>query len=113
MTTYPRLTRALSDATAGISTLPPRWGVHVPCRDDVPLFDAALEHLESKSERQRRSADVVAAKKMCRACPMRDRCEAWAIEHFEHRGVWGATTPQERASIHRRRTRKTGRKALR
>jgi WhiB family redox-sensing transcriptional regulator len=44
-----------------------------------------------------------AAKAVCAACPARVRCLEWALEAGETEGVWGGTTPQERAAIRRRR----------
>lgn len=35
------------------------------------------------------------AKSICRRCPFRAECLAWAIEHDE-RGIWGGTTRDER-----------------
>lgn len=43
-----------------------------------------------------------AAKAMCAACPARARCLEWALKANEIEGVWGGTTPAERATIRRR-----------
>jgi WhiB family transcriptional regulator, redox-sensing transcriptional regulator len=37
---------------------------------------------------------------VCSACPARIRCLDWAIRAGEKAGVWGGTTPEERALIH-------------
>ena len=51
-----------------------------------------------------RAADP--AKAVCAACPVRVRCLEWAMQFNETEGVWGGTTPAERAAIRReRRTR--------
>jgi len=47
------------------------------------------------------------AKAVCAACPARVRCLEWALESGEAEGVWGGTTPGERAAI--RRARRAGR----
>ncbi len=39
------------------------------------------------------------AKRICRACPARTPCLAWALENGVTDGVWGATTPDERRAI--------------
>jgi WhiB family transcriptional regulator, redox-sensing transcriptional regulator len=36
------------------------------------------------------------AKRICRACPARTPCLAWALENGITDGVWGAITPDER-----------------
>lgn len=38
-----------------------------------------------------------AAKAVCRACPARARCLEWAVQAGERAGVWGGTSPDERA----------------
>jgi WhiB family redox-sensing transcriptional regulator len=42
------------------------------------------------------------AKAVCTACPARAGCLEWALEANEVEGVWGGTTPAERAEIRRR-----------
>ena len=39
------------------------------------------------------------AKAVCRACPVRLKCLDWAVEANERAGVWGGTTPGERAQL--------------
>lgn len=41
------------------------------------------------------------AKAMCLACPVLADCLRYALEHGEAEGIWGATTPVERAAVHR------------
>jgi WhiB family redox-sensing transcriptional regulator len=48
-------------------------------------------------------------REVCRRCPFLDECREWAVVHNEAAGVWGATTPDEREAIRRRRAR--GRRA--
>lgn len=40
------------------------------------------------------------AKAVCRACPVKQRCLAFAIEHREY-GVWGETTESDRRAMRR------------
>ncbi len=46
------------------------------------------------------------AKAVCRACPVRSECLAFALATGSHDGIWGGTTPYER-----RRLRKVARRA--
>jgi WhiB family redox-sensing transcriptional regulator len=42
-----------------------------------------------------------AAKSVCLACPVRAECLAYALDHNERHGVWGGTSPNERAQVRR------------
>ena len=39
------------------------------------------------------------AKQICRTCPVRAPCLAWALDHEVADGVWGGTTADERRTI--------------
>ena len=41
------------------------------------------------------------AKRICRACPVRTPCLAWALANSVSSGVWGGTTEEERSAIRR------------
>lgn len=41
------------------------------------------------------------AKRICRVCPARARCLAWALDHGVDSGVWGGITENERRAIRR------------
>jgi WhiB family transcriptional regulator, redox-sensing transcriptional regulator len=41
------------------------------------------------------------AKRICRACPVRERCLAWALEAGAATGIWGGTTDDERRALRR------------
>lgn len=45
-----------------------------------------------------------AAKKLCRACPRRDECLAWAVETRQADGIYGAMTATERLNLQSRRS---------
>ena len=79
------------------------WHERAECRDhDRELFfDPAHE---GHAERVRREQ---AAKKVCATCPVRAECLRFAESVPERFGVWGGTTPRERAK-RRRRVRRTG-----
>jgi len=42
------------------------------------------------------------AKATCRACPARDECLAYALEHDIGFGVWAGKTPEERRKLRQR-----------
>lgn len=45
---------------------------------------------------------ISAAKQVCAACPLREACLSFAL-HSDVYGVWGGTTREERAELHRTR----------
>lgn len=44
---------------------------------------------------------------ICRRCPVTHDCLAYALDTDERHGVWGGTTPQDRAALRRLTRRKT------
>ena len=47
--------------------------------------------------------EINATKAICRdECPVREACLAYAIEARENHGIWGGTSPDERARVRRR-----------
>ncbi|WP_372493297.1 WhiB family transcriptional regulator [Gordonia alkaliphila] len=46
-----------------------------------------------------KGASARPAKKICRRCDVREKCLNAALSAGEMHGVWGGTTPQERAAI--------------
>lgn len=45
------------------------------------------------------SRDEAYAISICRRCPVRDACLDWAMRAEESHGIWGGTTPRDRARI--------------
>lgn len=45
------------------------------------------------------AGSAIAAKQVCRRCPVEAECLVYALTHDERFGVWGATTPTERRRI--------------
>lgn len=41
------------------------------------------------------------AKRVCLGCPVREQCLTYALDNDERFGVWGATSPAERAKLRR------------
>lgn len=72
---------------------PPTWAAAAACAaDDVDpelFFPYDSDH-----------AGAAAAKAVCETCPVRRQCLAWALTNPVH-GVWGGTTPAERAALQR------------
>jgi WhiB family redox-sensing transcriptional regulator len=91
----------------GVGPKPLRAGLDLPVldgavcggRDPAPWFPQAGESAE-------------AGKALCRACPARRSCLDWALAKGEPDGIWGGTTPQERAVILRLRRRDARRGAV-
>lgn len=46
-------------------------------------------------------AQVAQARRICAGCPVRSRCLGFALETREPEGIWGGTTPAERARARR------------
>jgi WhiB family transcriptional regulator, redox-sensing transcriptional regulator len=46
---------------------------------------------------------VLRAKKVCRACPVRNECLEYALAHGENEGMWGGESERERGRILRAR----------
>ncbi|WP_331712348.1 WhiB family transcriptional regulator [Rhodococcus sp. EPR-157] len=53
---------------------------------------------ESLRGPQRHRAETE-AKRICSNCPVRVECANYALAHHEPHGIWGGTTPKERALI--------------
>ncbi len=49
------------------------------------------------------AAEAAEAYLVCTACPVRDACRDFALDHPGLRGIWGATTKADRALIRRTR----------
>ena len=60
------------------------------CRDRDPNFFHPL----GKGRAALRQTEV--AKMICRACPSREPCLAFALTTGQELGVWGGTSPEER-----------------
>ena len=47
--------------------------------------------------------DLQLIREICQACVHKEDCLKFALDNFEHDGIWGGTTPAERQSIWRKR----------
>ncbi len=53
-------------------------------------------------------AEIRRAKKACRECPLLDACATYALIAHEKEGIWGGTTPNERAGLRKEIVRQKG-----
>ena len=74
------------------------WFEQAACRqEDLRLF------FEPENESQAQRAERVrAAKAVCRWCPVRGECLAFALAEQERYGVWGGLTARERSTLRQR-----------
>lgn len=77
-----------------MAELTPDWRHRAACRDEDPelFFPIADNHGRLPA------GQLEAARAVCHACPVRPDCEQWAVETVQAWGVWGGTTPSERAA---------------
>ena len=77
------------------------WLDHAACRrSDPELFFPVTDIGAAR-------AQVEAAKKVCRHCPVKRICLSWAMDNGPEAGIWGGTTEEERRQLrHLRRHRR-------
>lgn len=73
------------------------WTHKAACRDYDP--ELWFPHSDSGLNVEQ----IAQAKAVCAACPVRDACLDWALEHNVEHGIWGGATERERRSIRRSR----------
>ena len=72
------------------------WLDYAACRDSDPdLFFPATVGSPGR-------AQVEAAKKVCRPCPVKRTCLSRALDYGPEAGIWGGTTEAERRRLRRR-----------
>ncbi|WP_080737185.1 WhiB family transcriptional regulator [Rhodococcoides fascians] len=78
-----------------------QWQLRARCRgkDSTIFFDYGNAQSNISAE-----TDLAAARRICNACPVMQKCLDHAVASNESFGVWGGLTPEERAS-HRWRVR--------
>lgn len=69
------------------------------CRDEDPELFFPIGYVSPTDLTQ-----IDQAKAVCRRCPVQNECLQWAIEASQGHGIWGAHTPNERATIHHQQT---------
>nr|WP_076482142.1 WhiB family transcriptional regulator [Williamsia sterculiae] len=68
------------------------WQLQASCR--TTGVDFFPDHHGRRRDRDAQERD---AKQICRECPVMRECLSYAIQAGEPHGVWGGTTPRERA----------------
>lgn len=79
-----------------------RWP-DAPCLGHVDLF---FPEDCGRGAPRRRLQKEQAAQLICSACPYAAACLTAALENDERYGIWGGTTPQQRAQMLSRRDRR-------
>ena len=83
---------------------PPDWRDDAACRDTDPdLFFPVGTTGPAASQ-------IDEAKQICRGCPARMPCLAWALDHAVSSGVWGGATEEERRDLRGNLLRRAGRR---
>lgn len=68
------------------------WADNASCRGiDGEMFYPELATTEA----------IATAKRVCQHCPVQPQCLEHAIQYNEQHGIWGGTTPTERARLQR------------
>jgi WhiB family redox-sensing transcriptional regulator len=71
------------------------WQLDASCR----FADTAIFYPPNESRGEIREMIETRAKAVCRECPVRKQCRDHALEAGEPYGIWGGTTPKERALL--------------
>lgn len=73
------------------------WQLRGACRGaEQSVFFAPDASREERGARLRR---LVAAKRVCAGCPVRELCRSYALENEEEFGVWGGLSEVERKGL--------------
>lgn len=93
-------TRAANPLSAD---LPPfRLNPDLACREPG-INPEIFFPVTSDKTRMAKARAVSKAKRVCRRCPLTDRCLAWALETRQRHGIWGGKTAGERREILKKR----------
>ena len=95
----------LRPAPLALPTLPspvlePTWRGSASCRRDDASDFFPPAHVEDKEQRLLRES---AARRLCRACPVRQQCLDHALAGREAHGIWGGLNELERRRLLRKR----------
>ena len=69
----------------------------------TPMFDTSEASCKGRNTKVffpdswQGRASSIPAKRICRDCPVKQKCLEYAIENGIHHGVWGGMNPYERA----------------
>lgn len=96
---------AMIDHPSPASDLDLDWRSKAVCDpSDAESHFQTVEDLVEDGVPQELATEMVAyaeqrAKATCSRCPVMDKCRTWALENGEEFGIWGGTTPAERAAL--------------
>ncbi|MCW2692234.1 MAG: WhiB family transcriptional regulator [Mycobacterium sp.] len=76
------------------------WRGRAACYGNAASLFFPPPHFERKPEKDARES---AARELCRACPVRRRCLAYALSVDEPHGIWGGLNELQRARLRRTR----------
>ena len=73
--------------------------IHVNWREDAACRDADPELFFPVGTAGPAQHQIREARRICRGCPARAPCLAWALHHGITDGVWGGTTEEQRRAL--------------
>src|ERR1700746_3197459 len=76
------------------------WLAHAAGRRSAPELFFPVSDIRAAR------AQVEAAKKVCRHCPVKGICLSWAMDNGQEAGIWGGTTEEERRQLRQLRRRR-------
>ncbi|MFF3846677.1 WhiB family transcriptional regulator [Streptomyces sp. NPDC002328] len=71
------------------------WRAQAACVGEDPEIFFPLSDLAAPG------TEATLAREICGRCPVIVVCRAWALDHGEDDGIWGATTAAQRRAIRR------------
>jgi WhiB family redox-sensing transcriptional regulator len=80
----------------GANTPDEFWQARAACKGQHAYLFFPPNHFERKHEKAQRE---LAAKSICRSCPVIDECREYALAIREPHGIWGGLTELERKAI--------------
>ncbi len=81
------------------------WQFDAACRGEDSALFFAPNYFEKREEKDGREAK---AKAICRRCPVREPCLAYALRIREPHGIWGGLNELERRQLLRERSLQAG-----
>lgn len=73
----------------------------IPCAETDPELFFPDDEKEN-GMKDTSTARVRMARELCETCPVMAQCKNYAVMYFEMEGIWGGTTPKDRAKIRSR-----------
>jgi WhiB family transcriptional regulator, redox-sensing transcriptional regulator len=80
-----------------VSLLAPEWAQQID--EPTPCFQTHPDLFFPDSYGLSHHHEISEARALCRECPVRLACLAWAVERTDLEGIWAGTTPMERRRL--------------